>query len=53
MIHEVVRTVDTFIEHNQYTLVAFIDLERAFNNVTNEANYRSLTKIAVNSIGFR
>ncbi len=46
-LHEVVRTIDTSLEHSQFTLAAFLDIEGAFNNVKVEAIIRSLKRLDV------
>jgi ribonuclease HI len=49
-LHEVVRVIETSLEHSQYTLGAFLDIEGAFNNVNIEAIEVSLEKIGINQV---
>uniref|UniRef100_UPI002FDBDCFD RNA-directed DNA polymerase n=1 Tax=Streptomyces sp. IBSBF 2390 TaxID=2903533 RepID=UPI002FDBDCFD len=46
-LHEVVREIDSTMEHSQFTLAAFLDIEGAFNNVKVEAIIRSLRRLGV------
>lgn len=46
-LHEVVGTIESSLQYNQYTLVAFLDIEGAFNNVKLEAIINSLESINV------
>lgn len=46
-LHEVVRTIESSLEHNQYTLAAFLDIEGAFNNVSTTAITSALQSIGV------
>ena len=40
-------TIETSLEHQQYTLAAFLDIEGAFNNVRVDAIVDSLSKLGV------
>lgn len=46
-LHEVVRTIERSLEHKQYTLAAFLDIEGAFNNVSTAAIVESLEDLGV------
>ncbi|WP_443057095.1 RNA-directed DNA polymerase [Streptomyces sp. IBSBF 2390] len=46
-LHEVVEEAEKALHHSQFTLVAFLDIEGAFNNVTTDAIETSLFSIGV------
>lgn len=47
-LYELISNAEKAIEHKQYALTAFLDIEGAFNNVTNDAIAKALTKLGVN-----
>ncbi|XP_073821591.1 uncharacterized protein [Musca autumnalis] len=48
-LHEVVRTIEKSLEHKQYTLAAFLDIEGAFNNVSTTAIKQALDNFGLES----
>lgn len=46
-LHEIMKTAERSIHHKQYSLVAFLDIEGAFNNVTTDAIEESLYELGI------
>ena len=48
-LHNSVRIIESSLEHNQYTLASFLDIEGAFKNITLDAIVNSLIRIRVDN----
>ena len=47
-LHELVGTIESSLKYREYTMVAFLDIEGAFNNIHSSAIIAALSRLSVN-----
>ena len=47
-LNELVGTIESYLKYREYTMVAFLDIEGAFNNIHSSAIIAALSRLSVN-----